>query len=173
VKETLIDSVLPLFAVCALVAGITWLGFDVPAEAPLAGAVGAGPLVPTNRASLNTALTEVLATLEAARTAPTASPSGEAPGVIPASAPGRNEGNAPAPTAGANETDLVAPQQLLSATMALTNAIKTIREARTEQDLVHAESELRAAREQMAATCGPSGGGPMCASAHEIEALGF
>jgi hypothetical protein len=64
----------------------------------------------------------------------------------------------------------VAPDQLLSTVNALANAIKATREARTEQDLVNAENQLRTAREQMAATCGAAGG-PLCDSARQIQSM--
>jgi hypothetical protein len=60
----------------------------------------------------------------------------------------------------------------MSAVMALSQAVKTVREVRTEDDLVHAEETMKAAREQMEAAC-QNGASPLCDGAAQMKSLGY
>jgi hypothetical protein len=55
----------------------------------------------------------------------------------------------------------------------LTEAVKAVREARTEEDFARAEERMRAAREQMQAACTSGANSAFCDSAREMGSLGF
>jgi len=188
---------MPFVLVCAVVFGLTFVLFNVPATAPVAIVPPAAPkLSTTDRAALNDSLTQAMRLLDGARTArppvparaaPTTTRSSVhvapstavsplpvapvgAPPVVPALSPAAFNtapAEAPVPTEGPSPAE-----QTLSAVSALSNAIQAARNARTEADLVYAEQQMRIAREQMEANCGDNAG-PMCQSAEQIRNMWF
>jgi len=179
VKEFLSESVLPFLGVCGLILGLTAGIFDVPATPPASasrtpaasrsavGAEGAGELAPPAAApgafgvqrrpprldQTNEVLARAVRALSAGR--------GEPQPRVEASArtePGLPEGDG---------------QKVLGALPALDDAVRAVRDARTEEDFVRAEEKVRAARAAMEATCGPGGGGPLCDSARQMRGLGY
>jgi hypothetical protein len=61
----------------------------------------------------------------------------------------------------------------MSAVTSLTEAVKAVRSARTEEDFMRAEQQMRAAREQMQAACTSGANSAFCDSAREMSSLGF
>jgi hypothetical protein len=172
VKEFLVQSVLPLAAVCALVAGLTLALFDVPADAPEGGSPAAAASTrvaassqtpveaPLGRNVRRERMNEVLARAAVAF-------DGNHVSAQPAGAEGFGAGVAQSPAA-ANSAD----PRLQGALASLSDAIRLARNARTEQDLLRAEEQLRAARLEMDASCRKMES-PLCEGARQMRALGF
>jgi hypothetical protein len=186
VKLFFTESVLPVAGVVIAITVLTLALFEVPSRAPdaVAGLRVPASMVPiastpSARAHVNDTLSRVMRTLDEGRRqaelpsqpvkppeprnmgTPAATPAGIA-ATTPGAAPG-----APAPT-----SPSVTGSKLLDATSALATAVKAIHEARTEEDIVHAEELVRAAREQMQANCATAPG-PLCESADQIRSLGY
>ena len=187
-RDFLTDQLVPFAGVVLTVAALTLALFDVPADAPAAvfglrvaaTAEPAPSASPAERARIDDTLTRVLRSLdngqrdEPPRAAPTIEPARAPTAVATATA-------APAPvmTAAAQAPPVPSPvptvpsdPKLLGAVTALTDAVRAIHDARTEEDLVRAEDLVRNARTQMESGCA-TGGGPLCASADQIRSLGF
>jgi len=182
VKEFFTASVLPVGGVAIAIVALTLALFEVPphalvsvagtrvapSEAPMPAPVAASP---SARAHVNDALSQMLRAID----------DGRRPKDLLAAAPPPGTATVK-PTAAATAGALVqqvAPPELtnadpglLQATSALGNAVKAIHEARTEEDIVHAEELVRAAREQMQANCATAPG-PLCESAEQIRSLGY
>jgi hypothetical protein len=177
--------------VCLAIAGLTGLLFDAPKVQPAVLAPRAAPRVAlVARANLDDSLAQALHILDTTRAVSAAHPTPIAPAVVRTAAP---VAPSAAPVAAAPIATVTAPvtqpativdtlaqnsdqpsaaQQTLDAVSALSRAIQAARNARTEDDLIYAEQQMRAAREQMQAGCGDSAG-PMCQSAQQIQSLGF
>ncbi len=78
----------------------------------------------------------------------------------------------PMPLAAQQPAAPPADPKLLDSVNALADAVRAIHDARTEDDLVHAEELVKNARQQMDSSCSSSGG-PLCASAEQIKSLGY
>jgi hypothetical protein len=61
----------------------------------------------------------------------------------------------------------------MSAVASLTEAVKAVRSARTEEDFVRAEEQMRTVRSQMQAACTSGANSAFCDSANEMGSLGF
>lgn len=178
-KEFVTGQVVPFVGVVVAIAALTLALFDVPPRAPvpvlgLRMPASAAPARRTasERTHVDDTLTQVLRTLDQGRRplAVTRSPS---PGTVKASPPaGPAPGAAPAIATAQQPTAPVPDAKLLGAVSALEGAVRAIHDARSEEDLVHAEEMVRNARAQMETSCASSGG-PLCASADQIRELGF
>lgn len=180
-KEFVTGQVVPFVGVVFAIGALTLALFDVPARAPepvlgLRVPASAEPARRTasERAHIDDTLTRVLRTLDEGRRAlpVTASPAALVAStrqpVGPASVAERAIAVAQQPISPAAPPD----PNLLNAVSALSDAVRAIHDARTEEDLVHAEELVRNARTQMETTCASSSG-PLCASADQIRALGY
>lgn len=180
-KEFLTDSVLPLAGVCAAIASLTLALFDVPRAPPSQVSPAGSESSLAARDPMNESLSRVLQALNASR-GPSAAPRPETCCTGSASPPpvarpsvAVPNGSTGAFAAGAGPGAVGTPPptpELLDAVTALAEAVKAVRSARTEEDIVHAEAQVRAARQLMEATCGAAGG-PVCDSAREVRSLGF
>jgi hypothetical protein len=193
VKGFLVESVLPVGGVVIAIAVLTLALFEVPDQAPagVAGlripAMAVGPIAatPSARARVDDTLSRVMRTLDEGRrqaelpsqpVKPTAPQSTGTAVLAPTlGAPAGNAGPKPpgfAPAVPATTALSATGAKLLNATSALATAVRAIHEARTEEDIVHAEELVRAAREQMQANCATAPG-PLCESAEQIRSLGY
>ncbi|HEX4334810.1 MAG TPA: hypothetical protein VH062_02785 [Polyangiaceae bacterium] len=180
-KVFLSEHVVPLFGVVFAIAILTLAIFEVPPVEPAAVfglrvAASAEPLAltPVERAHVDDTLTRVLRTLDDGRRATEARPAAQTPQAAPnivAPKPVSALAVAPALAPPATPTPASDPK-LLGAVSALGDAVRAIHEARTEDDLLHAEDLVRTAREQMESNCATSNG-PLCASAEQIKSLGY
>jgi hypothetical protein len=182
VKEFLTASVLPVGGVAIAIVALTLTLFAVPpheivsvagtrvtpSTTPIPAPVAA---TPSARAHVDDALSQMLRAIDDGRRPKDLLAAVPPPGTAPVKPP-------TAATAAALVQQVAPPELtnadpgLLQATSALGNAVKAIHEARTEEDLVHAEEMVRTAREQMESGCSTSGG-PLCQSAAQIRSLGY
>jgi hypothetical protein len=179
VKEFVTGQLVPFVGVVFAIAALTLALFDVPARAPAAAAelglqASAEPASrnSTERARIDDTLTRVLRTLDEGRRAPAAAGSG-----LPVAVRSPRTTPSPAPRATAIAEQPASPSQppdatLLGAVSALSDAVRAIHDARSEDDLLHAEELVRNARARMETSCATSSG-PLCASADQIRALGY
>jgi hypothetical protein len=182
VKEFVSGQVVPFVGVVFAIAALTLALFDVPSRAPepvlgLRVPASAQPALRTasERAHIDDTLTQVLRTLDEGRRPPP--PRSATPLVASAPQPAGPANVAERALAIAQQPTSPSPSpapdpKLLSAVSALSDAVRAIHDARTEEDLVHAEEMVRSARTQMEASCA-SASGPLCASADQIRALGY
>lgn len=185
-------EVLPFALVCAAVAGLTVALFGVPRAAPAAAPPRAETPFPSASARrMDEAMTRAIAALKAARNqtdsvlpapAKAAPPRAATPGTSPSSKAPRASSAAPLPAAGGNEPaapPLPAPgapetsAPVMTAVTSLSEAVKAVRGARTEQDFVRAEEQMRAVRAQMQAACAAGTSSAFCDSAREMNSLGY
>jgi hypothetical protein len=185
-SEFFVEGVLPFAGVCALIAGLTATLFDVPMSAPPRPAE-VTPLPPTSRATqaqMNDVLSRAMRTLnqgrlprpEAPGVSPAATPSGAAisfPVPVRPAAPGAASPAPPAPLPLPEPAaTATADPGLFAAVSALSEAVKAVREVRTEEDLTRAEETMKTARERMEAAC-KSGASPLCEGAAQMKSLGY
>ena len=178
-KEFVTGQLLPFVGVVSTIAVLTLAFFDVPARAPIPVAGLRVPassepvaLTPSDRARVDDTLTRVLRTLDEGRRAPPASTTRTgAPAPARAFEPSAAQPANPIATQPASPSPPPDPK-LLDAVSALSDAVRAIHDARTEEDVVHAEDLVRNARTQMETSCATSGG-PLCASADQIRQLGY
>ena len=183
-KRFFTESVLPVAGVAIAVIALTLVFFDVPSRPPPAVAglrvpASAAPIATSEaaRQHLDDTLTRVMRTLDDGRRRteapaqssrpPEPKPAGPAMPAPAATAPPNPAAAAPATTS-ASATGA----KLLDATSTLATAVRAIREARTEEDIVRAEELVRSAREQMEANCATAPG-PLCESAQQIRSMGY
>lgn len=181
---------LPSLGVCALVLGLTLALFDVP---------GRPPVTVRTALAASSAIAEVAVTRMAP--GPAASPE-ETLERLPRDTPLVRDrlsevlgqamrqigprkrlpttgqpgfGGGALVTGGASPPAEAPPDPgLLGAVTALGDAVKAIHEARSDEDLVHAEESVRGAREKMEAACQAGGtGAPLCVGAAQIRSLGY
>ena len=184
------EEALPFVGVCAATLGLTLTLFDVPMEAPesarpiaASAPPSASPPVqdpaaprrplpaepqrtPPSPESVPSALAPRLDALNAllAQALQTLGPKGPSGAMDPAPARGAAPSDPPAaPTVDPN---------FLAVVPSLSQAIQAARNARTEEDLVRAESMMHAATDQMQAACTTSGG-PLCDGARQMRSLGY
>lgn len=183
-KEFMTGHLVPAMGVVFAIVALTLALFDVPARPtqPIFGlrvAPSAEHVTHTSaeRARVDDTLTRVLRTLDEGRRPP---PATSLPATAVASAPriaGTNAGVL-TPVSAAQPANPNAAQpasadpKLLNAVSALSDAVRAIHDARSEEDLVRAEDLVRNARVQMETNCATSTG-PLCASADQIRALGY
>jgi hypothetical protein len=184
VKEFVAGQLVPFVGVVVAIVALTLALFDVPARAPesLPGMrvpVTAAPALQTasERARVDDTLSQVLRTLDDGRRARAASSSDSPFAARAPRAEARGPVTAPTPATPLSPEQPASPSQapdpkLLSAVSALSDAVRAIHDARTEEDLLHAEELVRNARTQMETSCASSSG-PLCASADQIRALGY
>lgn len=178
-KEFVTARLVPFVGVASTIAVLTLAFFDVPPRAPIPVAGLRVPassepvaLAPAERARVDDTLTRVLRTLDEGRRAP---PTMIAPRAVTAGSAHVLEPSAVEPALAAKVPASPSPPpdpKLLDAVSALSDAVRAIHDARTEEDLVHAEDLVRNARTQMDTSCATSGG-PLCASADQIRQLGY
>jgi hypothetical protein len=183
---------LPLALVCTAVAGLTVAFFGLPkAPPPPPSRAQLPPNASARR--MDEALTRAIAALRAARsqadsTLPQSTkPAPRAGTVSPATSAARAGTKPAAVTAVAAApaapavpamglpapTDPVSNAPTMSAVTSLTEAVKAVRSARTEEDFVRAEQQMRGAREQMQVACTSGANSAFCDSAREMSSLGF
>jgi hypothetical protein len=163
----LVESVLPLVSVCALIAGLTVVSFDVPKTPPPA----ASSLPP------EVALTPATIPDKASAPAPTQDPRREQINETLARAM-RSLGDVPAaPPSVIGPLGSSAPQadiKVFGVVSKLGEAMRIARDAHDEKDLAKAEDLMRSVRQEMDAVCDKAGGGgPLCQSAEQIRSLGY
>ncbi|HVW28393.1 MAG TPA: hypothetical protein VHC69_23680 [Polyangiaceae bacterium] len=178
-KEFVTGQLVPFVGVASTIAVLTLAFFDVPPRAPIPVAGLRVPassepvaLAPSERTRVDDTLTRVLRTLDEGRRAP---PTMTAAGTATAGSAHVLEPSAVQPAIPATVPASPSPPpdpKLLDAVSALEGAVRAIHDARTEEDLVHAEDLVRNARAQMDSSCAASGG-PLCASADQIRQLGY
>jgi Sec-independent protein translocase protein TatA len=186
VRTFLLEEALPFAAVGAGVILLTLVFFGPPKRIKDASR-SASELTPTTAASatrmeaamsraidaLRAARRQADATLPAAQRAPTPkNATAKASSAVP-SAAALGTGT---PLPGAAPVATITEAQsssVLSAVSSLTDAVKAVREARTEEDFVRAEDRMRTAREQMQSACASGANGAFCESAKEMGSLGF
>jgi hypothetical protein len=181
VKEFVTGQVVPFVAVVVAIAALTLALFDVPSRAPapvlgLRVPASAEPARRTasERAHIDDTLTQVLRTLDQGRRPPAATPT-SAPMATSTPQPAGPASVGQSATAIAQQPTSPSPApdpKLLDAVSALSDAVRAIHDARSEEDLLHAEELVRNARTRMETSCAGSSG-PLCASADQIRALGY
>ncbi len=188
-------SVLPFGAISTAIVGLTMSLFDVPKDAPVVF-TRSPELTSAGSATMNDALAKAFRALDTERRrdasaaatttpSPTIAPTAVTPPAPPnpaTNSPSLNAMPSPAPDiatmlggpvngGGTENARTAAELNVLKSVNALADAVKAIRDARNEDDIVHAEDQMRAARVQMEATC--ASGGPLCDSAREVKSIGF
>jgi len=186
VKEFVTGQLMPFVGVVLAIATLTLALFDVPAREPpqifgLRVPASADPVARTEseRERVDDTLTRVLRTLDDGRRQHAAI------GAEPSRVVRDVQVTSPAATAAPRATTphqatQVAPPSntpepdpnLLSSVSALSDAVRAIHDARSEDDLIHAEDLVRNARVRMESSCATATG-PLCASAQQIRALGY
>jgi hypothetical protein len=193
-KEFIRAEVLPFALVSLTIVGATVTLFGLPRDAPAKPAMAAFRQVDAAASrKMDDALMRAIAALRAARTQAEASlpPSTKPAGVVtsvvtaravapkPASAPKIAGAPMPIAVAGLEAAGATAPPEtlpsapMMSAVSSLTEAVKAIRSARTEEDFVRAEDQMRVVRTQLQAACTSGVSSAFCDSAREIGSLGF
>jgi hypothetical protein len=185
VKEFLLSETLPFTGVCLVVVGATFSLFGMPRPAP---AVPSGTATQTRR--MDEAMARAIAALKVARsqadaTLPAASMPPGRPHAVNTAAPRKPNATAtaaPPAAASAATTPVVddsaanaraAAAPVLDVVSSLTEAVKAVREARTDEDFARAEDRMRDAREQMQNACTSGANSAFCDSAREMGSLGF
>ena len=169
VRAFLVESVLPLVSVCAAIAGITAVAFDVPSAPPPPASAAPPKLELTPAAIPDTTSKPLLSPKDPRRD--------QINDVLARAVRALDN---PAPALGASAAAPLgtpapgAETKVFGVVTKLSEAMRIARDAHDEKDLARAEELMRSARQEMEVDCNKAGGSsPLCQSADQIRSLGY
>lgn len=190
------EQVLPFLLVCVTVVGLTVACYGLPKEPPPKPLAIGTRFSPVQNQQREDALVRAIDVLRGARSqAESTLPPRTKPAAKVAASPARGRNpNAPQQAPGASpiamggtvvpagmpaEPSLSDPPSaatiapVMAAVTSLSEAVKSIRSARTEEDFLRAENQMRTVKTQLQAACTSGASSAFCDSAKEIDSLGF